>query len=286
MSNTIVVTSVFIDHLIDWFKAQNPGEFHEDALNLYEGMVAAAVNDSIEKCKAGAAVAVADACAYVFTKGKKQGEVCGKAGCKLHANKVAAAPVVEENRCAHLFTKGKNAGETCGKRDCKTHAAKASPVIEVPVEIEVPVPSNKEDKCGYVFTKGKNKGNTCDTVGCKKHPADKSQAQKQIPKAADKAAEKPQKERKAAAKKDGFDFETEAPVLYAENQQWWKNWRKIEPETCNEMDCKWNRSTGLVVKPEEDNLLLIGAFTAGKFTPKNQLSKAAYEWAKNSGLVV
>ena len=93
MSNTIVVTSVFIGHLIDWFKAQNPGAFHEDALNLYEGIVSAAVNDSIDKCKAGAAVAVADACAYVFTKGKKQGEVCGKAGCKLHANKVAAAPV-------------------------------------------------------------------------------------------------------------------------------------------------------------------------------------------------
>lgn len=199
--------------------------------------------DSLEKCKA-TTPSSASACTYVFTKGKKQGETCGKVGCKTHKDKLPVSPQISQEdekeqapKCCHVFTKGKNQGETCGKTNCKLHKAKA------PVE-------------------------------------------KTSPKIVEEEKEPPKAARNPKLKKEGFDFEQADPVQFSVDPKWWKNWRVIQRETCGENDCKWHRTTGLVIKPEEDKLHLVGQFSGGQFIPKNQMIKAAYEWAKNSGLVI
>ena len=201
----------------------------------------------------------------------------------------AAAP------CSYVFTKGKNKDQPCGVVGCKKHSAKASPVAEV--EAAPTVVAECGDACPYVFTKGKNKGQTCGAKSCKKHaqksapasPAAAVEEEKQPVVKQEKAAKAASPKVKPSGPSEGFDFETQEPVQWCEeNMKWWKNWRGIQAETCGESGCRWHRTTKIVIRrdTETNEPHLVGLFEDGKFTPKAKISGAAYNWAKACGIKV
>jgi hypothetical protein len=181
--------------------------------------------------------------------------------------------------CTYIFTKGKNKDQQCGVQGCKKHASK-------PASNTAPVPAPVDTGCSYVFAKGKNKGQTCGAKNCKKHTSSASPGSSPAPVAEQAPQVEPVKIKGSGP--SGFDFETEAPVKWSEeNMKWWKNWRTIQAETCGESGCRWHRTTKIVIRLDEETSqpILVGLFD-GKFTTKSQMSGAAYNWCKNSGIKV